>query len=91
MNTNLLNKCPKTLARIESIQTDLKYHLNNINHLKSSFNFHLRLKKFTYMPRIIKYSTLPRNENVFRYTLRNLTDQVALLKRELNTLIEYGR
>ena len=90
MHTTVINKSQKTLERIESIKNDLGLHYKNIAQLRASFKWYRHLKRHSHMPRKIRFSSLPKSEKVFKFTLQNIKFQIALLERELAALIKFG-
>lgn len=92
MNKELIaSKSDKTKQRITQITESIKAHRKNIKLLKSKSEYHLPIKEGeTFAPRVIKFTCIPRCDKRYRYTLRNLSDQINSLKQELTLLIEYG-
>ena len=76
--------------RIEAIKADLNSHRRSIKSLYYYAEQARKIRESTqYAPRVIKYSTLPRSEARFYFTIQNLKIQVELLELELKTLITY--
>lgn len=86
----MARKSYKTKKRIENIQHDLKSHHNNIHLLRSAYKAHQSFNKNIFSPRVIKYTSIPKSENLYQFTLTNISSQIVLLEKELATLIEYG-
>jgi len=90
MTENNIDKSQKTQDRIELIKFQLKLHRKSVKRLKACFENRRKNNKAPYAPRVVKYSSLPRSEKVYQFTLQNITSQISLLERELFVLIQYG-
>jgi hypothetical protein len=90
MEKILSKKSKKTIKRIEIIQADIKAHKKNIKLLHLYARGYVAPKRDEYAPRVVKYSCIPKSEKRYRWTVQNLSIQIALLEQELETLIEYG-
>jgi hypothetical protein len=90
MKLELENKSEKTRSRVEIIQADIKCYRESIELLHAYAEGRMIAQGFNYAPRIVKYSYLPHCQKRYLSTVKNLQDQVALLERELDVLIEYG-
>jgi len=91
MKTTISNKSQKTIERINFIKMAISEHKSNIKLLNKHINNYFPpRKKNVFSPRLIKYTSLPKSQERFQFTLKNLTDQVNSLKKELAILIEYG-
>lgn len=87
---NTIDKTSKTIMRIDTVKEEIKMHLRNINLLRWYENTTYPKAKGTFAPRTVKYTTLPKSEKRFKYTIQNLTRQMQDLEKELSVLIEYG-
>jgi hypothetical protein len=76
--------------RIEYIKNNIQSHKRNIKLLHYFSRRVIQIKANPYVPRIVKYSCIPRSDKRLIWTLENITNQVILLERELETLIKYG-
>jgi hypothetical protein len=76
--------------RIKYIKYKINLHQENIKLLSNHANEISEIKASPYIPRVIKYSCIPRSDTRFIWTLQNIKKQVDLLERELETLIKYG-
>lgn len=91
MNDEILkNKSQKTRDRIKYIRSELKSHYKTIRSLNYFARHFVPIRKANFAPRIVKYSSIPRSEERYRWTLKNITDQVTLFENELMILIKYG-
>lgn len=91
MKSILENKSIKTKERIEIIQNEIKAHHENIELLNTFFGNYIFNKENCGSFRKVRYTTIPKCLSVYRFTVKNLKDQVTHLKRELDVLIEFGK
>ena len=89
METNLTIKSQEVSERIEAIKIDLKYHRRCIRRLYAYAEGRRKMDMTPYAPRVIKFTCIGRSENRFRWSIQNISSQIALLERELDTLIKY--
>jgi hypothetical protein len=73
----------KTLQRIAEINTQVKYHKENIRRLQTFADGDLKIKG-------AKHQRTPDDEKRCHWTLQNITAQVVLLQHELAVLRQYG-
>jgi hypothetical protein len=90
MNEMTTAKSQKTQERIDVISVSLKFHYENVELLNKSFEEREKIKKGSSILRKIKYSSIPRSEKIYIFTLTNIKSQISLLERELAVLVEYG-
>lgn len=90
MQRAIQKKSKEISGRIMAIKADIQSHRENIRLLNIYAKETRAIKVSPFVPRIVKYSSLPRSDTQFRWTLQNIRNQVALLERELETLIKYG-
>lgn len=83
-------KSQKTQNRIEKIKADLFFHKKSIKRLHAFFRYGSKFKKCPHVPRIVKYTSIPKSENRYLFTINNITNQINFLEREIAVLIEYG-
>ncbi len=88
---DLESKSPETEKRIKSIKTEIRHHTKSIQRLKEHAAFLQQAAYAPHAPRIVKYSCIPRSEKRFQWTIEHITSQVALLEKELETLIQHGK
>lgn len=87
---NETNKTPKTMMRVDTVKQEIKMHRKNIRLLRRYENKYFPKAKGIFAPRAVKYTTLPKSEKRFIWTIQNLTRQMQDLEKELSILIEYG-
>jgi hypothetical protein len=85
MSEEIKNKPEEISARIQAINGDIKSHRKNIKLLHIYARKAKEIKIPPYIPRIVKYSCIPRSEKRFQWTLHNIKKQIELLERELET------
>lgn len=80
----------KTENRINDINLVINFHKENIELLKHARSQYLENKTNSFVPRVIRYSSLPKIPSMFNFTLNNLQTQISLLEKERDVLIEFG-
>ena len=89
MEINLLLKSLEVSERIKAIQTDLKYHRRCVRRLYAYAEGRRKIDMTPYAPRVIKFTCIGRSESRFRWSIQNISSQIMLLERELDTLFKY--
>lgn len=87
----ITSKSEKTQHRINFVKESIKAHRKNIKLLQSKIKTPQPIKTGElYAPRIIQYYSLPKCIKRYYFTVKNLTDQINELNKELAVLLEYG-
>ena len=89
MRNTLKNRIQKTMDRITAINTAIDAHQDNIELINSYADGKITLKVDNREARTVNYYCIPQCEKRYRFTLKNLIDQVLRLKEELVILNEY--
>ncbi len=84
------SKSKNTRERIEEIKTELKHYDENIQLLFDFAEGRKTLKGGDYSDRAYFIKPTSTKDPQFYFTIRNLKLQIALLNREMQTLIAYG-
>ncbi len=87
----IMNKSAEIQNRIDTITADIKHSLKSIKRLKAFAKYHQNIDRAPHAPRVIKYSSIPKRERCFQWTLQSITTQMKLLEAELKTLVKYGK
>src|SRR5580704_16391532 len=90
MKKILANKSLPTRERIKVIMTDIKSFKHSIALLEGYANGRLRLKGKNYSEYAADYKRTPEDDERYRMTRKQIELQIALLEKEIETLIEYG-
>lgn len=88
---NIDTKSRKTKTRIKAVEADIEHYRKSIERLKQYAVLQKQVDHTPHAPRIVKYGCIPKSAKRFQWTIKNITSQVALLEKELETLMEYGK
>jgi len=84
------NKLQKNFDRIATIRTNIRAHKKNIKLLHHNATYHKKMNDRHIAYRVVSFNNLGRSEARYRWTVKNLSLQIILLEKELETLIECG-
>ena len=84
------NRAQKTQTQIENIKSRLSAHRKNIKLLHSFYMGGELFNGNNVSLPVVKYGSIQKCEKRYRWTVKNLTDQIASLELELALLMEYG-
>ncbi len=90
MQNIIASKSDKTKMRIKSIENSLSSYHASIARLHTIFNEHIDWNVTSFAPRRIKYSRIPKSLTTYQSTLKNISNQILILEKELEALIKYG-
>lgn len=90
MQKSYENKSQKTKERAEIVHLEIQSLRESLQLLHDEMDKKFNKYLNNFAPRIVKYSSLPRQKEQFIFTINNLSSQVKLLESELVTLAEYG-
>jgi hypothetical protein len=90
MDNQLVNKLQNSLDRISAIKAEIKAHKKNIKLLHHHALHHKTISDRQVAYRVVSFNNLGRSEARYRWSVKNLSMQIILLEKELETLNEYG-
>lgn len=89
MNNIVLDNSEKALRRIKFLEKKIEVYQKNIDSVYYAFSNFIHNKRNCDLQRRIRYTEIPKSESLFRFTLKNLTDQVLMMKNELSVINKY--
>jgi hypothetical protein len=88
--TKYKNKLQKVISRIAVIKLEVGFHKDNIALLHHHARNYQEVVERHQSCRKVSFTSIARSEQRYLWTVNNLSMQIVLLERELETLMEYG-